>query len=464
MADVERVVLGSGAYGCAVWPAMLFSSSIEVKESNMTEYVTKLASDATDEYDLAKGIESRLLATGSPLAKITGVFPVDPLACGISIKDLKLNAKDTTIISSCKSQAGTILAENLKNALLERGPIRLREYVGPRPRYRELSVSGSRRPRSRSRSRGVLSRSGSRSRSRSRGPLSRSRRSSIHLSAGAVLCGIQYPRYLGNVRGTIFVPPGSPVNYQYDIYFQTAEKLRLLHSVGVYHLDIKGPNMCYFGPTDVRFADWGLSFATGGSLEALSMAYERLSAGFLAYYGDLCYYSGRLDAFLQQECAGIFDRVKEILYERTMCLLSLHINLETDDIVDVLVKEGLDVTVAEHITKRLSNKIEIYMHEIGKDLSELIYEYSKTHDLDETLDYVDNNYTFNESLEQFVYFVFAYKIFDRDAWFQKVEAVYPRIMRAFKTVDNCTLGAAFVRITDSYARSKIEADALRRIR
>lgn len=423
MSDVERIVLGSGSFGCAVWPALLFDTSHTVNASNVAKFVTKLASDASEEYDLAKVIEQRLLASGSPLALETGVFPVDSLVCGISIKDLGLSASDTSIIKTCGSKAGTILRSNLEASLKERGPIKLSEYVN-----RRISA-GSRK-----------------------------------LKGGVVLCGIQYPRYLGNVIGTIQVPPGASSNYQFDIYSRTADKLQLMHHCGVFHLDIKGSNLCYFSDTDVRFADWGLSFVTTKNLLAtISVAFDRLDASVLGYYSDLCYVTGRLDTYLQSSAIGLFDSIKEVLYEIGMYYLSRHINAELPIIINELVGEGIDLTIAEYVAKRLSNKIERYMHAVGADVAELIYDYSKRHDIDETLHYAEFNYTFDENTEEFILFLFAERMFDRSQWLNKITGLYARIMNAYNTIDFCLLGATFIKITDSYARSKIEADVIRRI-
>lgn len=264
--------------------------------------------------------------------------------------------------------------------------------------------------------------------------------------------------------GTIPIPPGLTTNWQRAIVGTTIQKLKLLHSVGVYHLDIKGPNMCYFSDTDIRFADWGLSCVSTTVLNNLSIGYDRLEPSFVAYYSNLCFSSRRLDTYLLSACTGVFDLVKDSLYEITMYYLSLYVNKEVPAIIDILMKnEGIDSKLATHLVTRLANKIEHYMLFIGEHDSQVLFEYASNHSLDETIVYAEQNYRYGEEIEQFIYYVFAKSLFDRNMWLDRIQNANQQVLKAFRTIDFCCLGSAFIRITDRSIHHLIEQDMISRV-
>jgi hypothetical protein len=371
---MERIVIGSGGYGCAIWPALIFANSVEVNQSNDAQFVTKLASDAQEEYDTAKIIQQRLRETGNSLSESVGIFPVDPLVCGIKLRDLDISENDMTIIEKCKeSGAGDILEKQFNEVLTNRRIPAVRDYRSARD-YR----STIERPLSRL-------------------PYAPRMMQSPLLGGDLFLCGIQYPKYLGNIDRMY-------LQDDLSVFYSAVEKLSLLHSCGVYHLDIKIPNLCYFWKRDVRFADWGLSCVnTGSKLDTLAIAVSRLSKRFVVdYYVKLC-----ANQFLEAKVYNVGNILANVM---------LVIQLITNKIRS---QQGGDIK--QNTVMKLTTE-----YGVDENIAAFFFDIS------------DSEYKPHYS-----------NMLDLATWKLALDNVYEQVNQAFRLIDYCLLASAFIQIQPS---------------
>jgi hypothetical protein len=208
-------ILGMGGYGCILTPAIVFHDSKEVTEYNMHEYVTKISANAEEEYnncELAKSIIG-------PSADIYGIFPVDRLHCGVSIRDLGDVANN--VIQKCFQIEDRAIVGKYKTAK--------RDYTKPK--------------------------------------------NDFYISAGEIdprsyLCAIQYPLYdydlkdfKSRVKEALKMDATNELTIKNvkDVMnameLSLAKGLKLFHSKGIIHLDIKDGNVG-ISKGDAKFADW----------------------------------------------------------------------------------------------------------------------------------------------------------------------------------------------------------------
>jgi hypothetical protein len=231
-----RKVLGTGGYGCAISPAIVFHNSLQITEANKEKYITKIASDAAEEYDLAKTIEE-ILGTD----KHIGVFPVDNLQCGISKANIGPYYEE--VVKKC-SQIKSMQSET---SLTRKG-------------YYTYRLTGGLQE----------------------------------------LCALQYPRYQSDLTffykpnglpyefSYLIVP-----KLVEKVVKQLMDRYTRLHSpheyngktYHIYHLDTKAQNMCFYNlvkkaysgkfyksldEIDVRIADWGFAlFVSETDMESI---------------------------------------------------------------------------------------------------------------------------------------------------------------------------------------------------
>lgn len=200
---MRRGILGLGSYGCVISPALVFPESVFITEGNCVNYVTKLAENANDEYDVAKQIEL--------LCPSVGVFPVDSLVCNIPYGLLR------EFYTSFKQKCGKIksLRDFIQNIDMQRSA-----YVKGLTEYRPT------------------------------------------FRGGKQICAIQYLRYDYDARQFIKILKQRPLKkarkLSVSVYNNFVTKLHEMHSKNVVHMDIKLDNMCIVN-NEGFFADWGLS-------------------------------------------------------------------------------------------------------------------------------------------------------------------------------------------------------------
>jgi hypothetical protein len=212
-------VLGTGGYGCVISPAIVFQNSKQVTEENKDRFVTKIAGDAEDEYDIAMYILSLLKNR-----KNIGIFPVDSLECGIS--KASLGPYYEKVVQRCSN----VKAIRRKT---ESGLFRQGQFFGGSKELCAIQY-----PRY---------------------------QSDLTFFYGRD----QIPYFLVNL----------PVRYVVKrVIDLLLINYTVLHSVRVYHLDTKAENLCFMKLTensyksiddiDVRIADWGFALvATPNSME-----------------------------------------------------------------------------------------------------------------------------------------------------------------------------------------------------
>jgi hypothetical protein len=222
--------LGNGAYGCGLYPAIVFPDSEVVTEQNKYSYVTKVASDAEDEFDKAFIIMKVLTANGVDLK--LGIFPVEALHCGINVGDLGKFA-EAYMNGECNKIVGRQLDRNIRL-------YNYRDFQG-----------------------GMDSDSGF-------GETEYLEYERQQRYKKSYACGIQYPKF--DAVLTDVIRKKSPIAdpNMLAVYGNTLlTNLRTMHTLNIFHLDIKPDNLCILGP-DARFFDWGFSFI-GQSLNDYAM-------------------------------------------------------------------------------------------------------------------------------------------------------------------------------------------------
>lgn len=237
-------VLNIGGYGCILSPALIFYDSKIVNEDNKSQYVTKIGSNIEEEYNFCE-IALRILG---PIAYDVGIFPVDGLHCGITLRDLGPNAR--SIIEKCNNV------------------FRGREIVGTKSSFLYNEAYS---------------------------PVTQS--SSV-MSAGTIdplsyLCAIQYPAYFYDLNA--FFKAFRKENRETKIAStDILEKnldycIKKLHDAGIYHLDIKEGNVGIIQDTGhAKFADWDFA-AFQMYEESIDACYERsFQKSYALYYQDLC--------------------------------------------------------------------------------------------------------------------------------------------------------------------------------
>jgi hypothetical protein len=221
-------VLGTGGYGCVISPAIVFQNSKEVTEENKQQFVTKIAGDAEEEYDIAMYIVSLLKNR-----KSIGIFPVDSLECGIS--KASLGPYYEQVVQRCSNVKA--IRRKTESGLFRQGKF----FGGSKelcaiqyPRYQEDLTFFYRRD--------------------------------------------NIPYFLVNLPVRFVVK--RVINLLLINY-------TVLHSIRVYHLDTKAENLCFMKLTensytsiediDVRIADWGFALvASPDSMEDIRQNMQML--------------------------------------------------------------------------------------------------------------------------------------------------------------------------------------------
>jgi serine/threonine protein kinase len=201
-------ILGMGGYGCILSPAIVFYDSREVTESNKYQYVSKISANAEEEYSNCELVKSMI----GPEANQYGIFPVDQLHCGVSVRDLGAISKE--VLRKCYQVEDRSILGNYKTIK--------RDYV---PNEAYISAG--------------------------------------EIDTSSYLCAIQYPKYDIDLKDFIkkISAEKTPETMQkltdavLKIEHGLTEGLKILHLCGIMHLDIKGPNV---GIKDgyAKFADW----------------------------------------------------------------------------------------------------------------------------------------------------------------------------------------------------------------
>ena len=305
--QMSSQVVGTGGFGCVLYPAIVFSSSIAgvsgsqvVTDANKSQYVTKIARDAGEEYDVGKFIESR--------APDSGVYPVD-LVCGITASTVS-----PTVRNRIQSQCGPLLVQNTKKeffvqedpelrdlrtqARLVQDRLEQQKFAIQLARQRGLNTEADERVRAlkdqQSNLRGILNeinirqpakrtyrgslfagffptttstlgttstwRGSSRSSSRSSGSTSTTsttrtpsttrspfRVRSVSVPRKTEWCAVQYPKYDYDCDQFIRTACASyDVSTLLNWSNQLLRRLYALHSGNIYHLDIKSQNVAVF--------------------------------------------------------------------------------------------------------------------------------------------------------------------------------------------------------------------------
>lgn len=213
--------LGNGAYGCGLYPAIVFPDSEVVTEQNKYSYVTKVASDAEDEFDKAFIIMKVLTANGVDLK--LGIFPVEALHCGINVGDLGKFA-EAYMNGECNKIVGRQLDRNIRlyNYRDFQGGMDSEDSGFGETEYLEYE------------------------------------RQQRYKKSYA--CGIQYPKFDAVLTDVIRKKHIIADPNMLAVYGNTLlTNLRTMHTLNIFHLDIKPDNLCILGP-DARFFDWGFSF------------------------------------------------------------------------------------------------------------------------------------------------------------------------------------------------------------
>jgi hypothetical protein len=234
-------VIGSGGYGCAVWPALVFWNSKTVTERNRKEYVTKIASDALEEYDTAKAI--------ADLAPGCGIYPVDEPVCDLSLREMS-KIKNSI---ECKNRFDPNLWwKDVGIAEIERlyKDLHKREYIHEWGIERHLPVRGGK---------------------------------------FQSICAVQFPKFVSDLT-RVFITD--------DMKTSLDDKLFTLHTNQVVHLDIKRQNLALLNG-DVYFADWGFARILTTAKDVSEAAQFVLN--YADYYGALSNKTPEQIEFLAQD-------------------------------------------------------------------------------------------------------------------------------------------------------------------
>lgn len=201
--------LGNGAYGCGLYPAIVFPDSEVVTEQNKYSYVTKVASDAEEEFDKAFVIMKVLTANGVDLK--VGIFPVETLHCGINVGDLGKFA-EAYMNGECNKIVGRQIDRNIRlyNYRDFQGGMDSEDSGFGETEYLEYE------------------------------------RQQRYKKSYA--CGIQYPKFDAVLTDVIRkkIPIADP--NMLAVYGNTLlTNLRTMHTLNIFHLDIKADNLCILG-------------------------------------------------------------------------------------------------------------------------------------------------------------------------------------------------------------------------
>ena len=235
----QQRVIGTGAFGCVIWPALLFYNSERVSKYNSEYAVTKIARDAHEEFDIAMEILRRTTPR-------VGIFPVDNLVCGIKYADVKPFYEQAG--RKCRKQLGELFFTHGDRIQAE-ASLRPRYDVPQRPRF----INGGQDP----------------------------------LNGGQLLCAIQYQKYDQDLHA-FYESPNDQNKYQRLRRFrrQLEAKQDILHNARVVHLDIKLPNLCEFN-NEAYFADWGKARFLDSELHVSNVIREITYPAIKEYYGKL---------------------------------------------------------------------------------------------------------------------------------------------------------------------------------
>jgi serine/threonine protein kinase len=248
----DSKVIGTGGYGCVLYPARVFDNSVVITANNRHHFVTKLSRDAEVEYDVAMFCKTKI--------PTFGIFPVDSLHCGVNLAEIGRNVD--TILSECGTDTmgepysaepldrynGILLRRQFKELYKSLDESRIPDYIGPvnlKPLQRQL-----------------------------------------YRRKEGLLCAVQYPKYLMDFGTSEYM---AKTEVEKSKHFMTlVENMTMMHHQHIYHLDVKPPNLCLLTKDDPRFADWGLSIYLSPTMTNTE-AHEILASiiPFLSYYFSL---------------------------------------------------------------------------------------------------------------------------------------------------------------------------------
>ena len=210
--------IGRGTYGCIFWPALFETIHVPKEEAN--NFVTKIASDAQEEWTLCENIKISLGRSGLNVNQINsiGIFPVD-FAC-YNGEDLK--AVEQRLLDMHRSEVSQLTQEQNTEKLEKYQKL----YTGCEGIFQEIKKKGKN------------------------------------------FCAIQSIKYDYDLL--------KKLEYMFSTYEicincprllkDARDKLSLLHKAGVYHLDIKPANLGIKKNSnnieEIYFADWGLCCVT----------------------------------------------------------------------------------------------------------------------------------------------------------------------------------------------------------
>lgn len=224
-------VLATGGFGCILYPALSIGSVIT--DDIADQYVTKIARDAEDEYDIATYV-ARLLPDA-------GVYPVD-LICGITRATVPADVFER-INQKCQD-----ILKSEKRGYADKDPVfgaaAQREFETRRASRVETSRAMS----------STVARVGN----------------TTFPYAGATFspwCAVQYPKYVSSLFAFVEQPRDRGLKFTPQARAAAANgmvaRLCDLHRNGIFHNDVKSENFAVVTENvksqvlDVKFADWG---------------------------------------------------------------------------------------------------------------------------------------------------------------------------------------------------------------
>jgi hypothetical protein len=259
---MPKTFLGMGGYGCILHPAVVFRNSTFVTEENKNLYVTKISRDAESEYNFCE-IAMGILGED---AQTVGIFPVENLHCGVSARDLGEIAE--TVYAKCSPIRNRTIAGRNKIFQYNREvPL----YISPISEVSPIDID-------------VLQGG------RSCGPRGGT------IDKNTYLCAIQYPAYDSDLRkfAKKTMRKERMGNFERMNIFEMVqdtllENLKILHSKGIMHLDIKMDNVGVTADGEAKFADWDFA-CFELSEDSVNDCYDRsLTDGFAAYYEEITF-------------------------------------------------------------------------------------------------------------------------------------------------------------------------------
>jgi serine/threonine protein kinase len=218
-------------------------------------------------YDIAKFIESK--------APTIGIFPVDPLHCGVTAAEMGRNYTD--IRAQCGSKT---MGEKYSNKIRDKYNHmlhikKLQEF------YAERDALFKTWPDE------LFTFEDKKFMYETKEPITVEKIKKILAIKEPLLCAMQYPRYLYSFDDAKFqsLPVAQQERYFKDMHIN----MLIMHTQGIFHLDIKEQNMCVLREHEAKFADWGFAQYVSPTASAFDMynIIGRITWGTLGYYEKL---------------------------------------------------------------------------------------------------------------------------------------------------------------------------------